>query len=391
MQGLFSFKWFQKIGNKIMSVAILAGLVPVLLLGGTIAFKVRNDLVKQAMLSQQATTAAILSGIDALLNSYERHLSLIAQDPEIQGMDPRLQTENLYWFLDLNPVFYSCFVYLTDGYINTIAFQNRYTGYNEKFIGNNLLKSYERQYGPVQKAFHKVIDTGQPAFSGSVVTTENQRMLFLLVPIFDFVDYKKITGVLSCAISLDGSEMNDVIKGYPLSSGEILALIDKEGNLIAARGAQLPEGFNKISADFPSIDGKETSPVELNIGNRPFLGILASVSTLNGYLLVAKPREEILGFLSKLLFDLVLVLAVALLVAAGFSFAIARTLARNINHLMEGIQFVSAGKINHRVVVEGSDELAQACSAFNDMVETLEKARLMDEIWAREWNRKNTD
>jgi len=102
----------------------------------------------------------------------------------------------------------------------------------------------------------------------------------------------------------------------------------------------------------------------------------------------AKPRDKVLGFFHRILFDLSLVLAIALVLAVGFGFALARNLAGNVTRLLEGIRLVSDGVVSHRVPVEGEDEMAGACTAFNDMVASLEKNRLMDEIWTRTWERK---
>ena len=97
--------WHQRIGNRIVAVAVLAAFVPILILGITIAVKFRKDLLQQAIDSQTGLTGAIQNGIDSLLKSYERQLRYLAQEPELQLMDADRQREAMYRFLDFNPFF----------------------------------------------------------------------------------------------------------------------------------------------------------------------------------------------------------------------------------------------------------------------------------------------
>lgn len=74
-----------------------------------------------------------------------------------------------------------------------------------------------------------------------------------------------------------------------------------------------------------------------------------------------------------------LALTVSLLVFAGltaiiFGIYIAGTITARIMHLSDAAQLIAAGKLNTRLTVSGSDELAEFAHTFNWMAENLEMA-----------------
>jgi HAMP domain-containing protein len=393
-----SLPWYQRIGHRIIAVAVFSAFLPILILGLTIGVKFRRDLVQQAMHSQIALTGAIQNGIDSLLRSYERQVRALALNPDIQPVDRHAppgtpsttdrQREAIYEFLDINPIFYSGFIYDAEGNVTSLALRNRYRGLDAKYLGRNVLRTKSENMESTRQVFQQVVRTGTSAFTGHIVSASQQKTMLMMVPIPHFVDQTKVVGVISCAINLEGPEMMELIREYPLVGGDILLLVDQSGGLIAARGEGLPEGLTGVALDFERLRTEPTRAVEFPMNGQPYLGIVTRVPVLNSYLIAARPRREVLGFLHRILFDLMLVLSIAVVLAVGFGYALSRTLAEQVNRLLEGIRLVSDGVMNHRVRIEGEDELAQACAAFNDMVATLEKNRLMDEIWTREWEKK---
>ncbi|MEW6713379.1 MAG: HAMP domain-containing protein, partial [Candidatus Riflebacteria bacterium] len=168
---------------------------------------------------------------------------------------------------------------------------------------------------------------------------------------------------------------------------DIITLTDKAGNLISWQG-KVPENFSglKISFKLNELDRALAQAVRVNIGGREYLGSVAAVRGFDGYLLAARPWDSSMAFLNQLLLDLALVFAVALIIAVAIGYFMASSLAGGIDILVNGIRRVADGVISHRVEISGSDELAEAGSAFNEMVDTLEKHRMIDDIWSREWS-----
>ncbi|HOY68423.1 MAG TPA: cache domain-containing protein [Candidatus Ozemobacteraceae bacterium] len=378
--------WHRRLATRVILTAMLAGLVPMLLVGGALAWRLHDELVGQAISTMKTRTGAIRNGVEAVIGNYERQVSLLAATPEIQRFDRDGQLEAMYRFMDLNPLLFSIFVYDASGTITNLAYRNRDRGLDEFYIGRTLVGAKNPSLVAAQQAFLTAVRTGKSTFADQIVTSSSADSMVMQVPIFDFETLRRVIGVLSCAINLDSPELMDIFKNYPLASGDVLLLCDRNGSLITSRGHDLPEGLTGIATGTVTAFSSEPVPITLELTGRPYLGVVTPVSRLQGYLLAARPREEVLGPLMHLLEDLAILLSLGLLLAAGFGALLAHPLAGHLNRLSVGIREVGNGAVTHRLPVEGNDELAETCRAFNDMTATLEKHRLMDEIWRREWN-----
>ncbi len=375
--------WYQKIGNKIILTTILAGILPLLLLGGTVASKVQSDLLNQAISSQKARTRALSQGIASLLSSYQEQMKILADSPAIQGMVQEKQLLEIHEFLDKHPYFFSCFIFKPDGDIQCMTLRNRRAPDPES--GENPFKSNSVEASFAAEAIKKVVNTGKPAFASRLISSFDQKMFLVMVPIFDFADKNLVCGVMSCAISLSDPQIHEIVAEFPTDENDVLALLDLNGRLISG-SSSLPANLSGIKLP-KSISGENNaSPVLIDLASTTYLGTLAHFSQINGYLLAVRPKNKILGFLSQFLFDMAFVMAVAVIISVFFGFILSRSLASGINALLDGIRRVAQGIVNHRVEIEGEDELAETGNAFNEMVANLEKHRIMDKIWTKEWH-----
>jgi HAMP domain-containing protein len=385
-QGISKLPWSRQIGNKVLLMAVIAGILPMLILGGTLAVKMRRDLISEAMIAQSTMTGAIQHGINSLLTGYVRQLELLAEDPEIQGGTGEEQTQAIFRFLDLNPMFFSCFVYNASGTITSVGFRNRNRGLDEKYLGHKIGGLVTSRYRPAyEDAVLEVYKSGKPAFCPYIVRSIDQKMFLLIVPIRGFTNPDEIVGAVSCAIALDGPDLQEIVTGFPVRPREILVLLDRSGTVLAARGDVLPEGFNAVNLPWEQIASEPRSPISIALDAEPYFGIIAHLPVTSGFLLTARPRREVFAFLDQFLLNLALVVVVALVLTVGMGFLLISAVAEKISRLVEGIHLVAQGVITHRVAIGGDDELSEAGKAFNEMAASLEKHRLMDDLWAREW------
>lgn len=242
---------------------------------------------------------------------------------------------------------------------------------------------------PAKEAFKAVLKSKKPLVADSTMMVQGERMLLIFLPIFDFVASNKIIGVLSCAINLEGPEMNQLISGFKVSENEIMLLTDLSGKVMAGKGNVLPEGLKQIKTVHKDFSFSEITPVDFEINQNRYIGIISPAKALNGYLLAAKPSDIIFDFLHSMLLDLFIILFVAVVISVGFGYVISKHLADKINSLLEGIRKVSAGIISHRVEIKGADELSDAGDALNKMIDSLEKHRMIDESWNEIWKSAN--
>lgn len=379
-----SGSWYRKIGNRVMLTAIIAAILPLLLLGGTIALKVRLDLLSQTISSQKTTAATLMHGISSLFNNYRRQIETLASLPAVQSMTLEQQLPVVHDFLEQQKVFFGCTIYDQSGTVRLVAIRSR-KDEGQQSVGTSTDIVSET---PFAQTFRFVLQSRQPALYSGESGDHHDRMLFLLVPVYDFVDPEKIVAVISCSMSISSPDIHEIITGFPIEENDILMLLDRNCNLISSRG-KLPETLKGFQID--QIDRKKPESIKFKISGREYLGTIAPVPGSEGLLLIARPSELVLEFLNQLLLDLALMLVIALAIAVAAGFFLSRPLAEGISALVKAIKNVSSGVVSHRVEVNGEDELAEASRAFNEMLGTLEKHRMMDDIWNREWNAAKAD
>jgi len=379
-----SGSWYLKIGNRVMLTAIIAAILPLLLLGGTIALKVRLDLLNQTITSQKNTAATIMHGIGALFNNYRRQIEIVAALPDTQTMLADRQIDIIHDFLEQQKVFFGCTIYDAKGEIKLVAIRSR------KDEGKELLGSITdiKSDSPFARTFRFVLQSRQSAVYSGESGQHHDRMLNLMVPIFDFVDSDAVIGIISCSMSISSPDIHEIITGFPIDKQDILLLLDRECNVLSSRG-QVPENLKGFNVG--NISRKGPDSIEFSLGKTRYLGTIAPVPGSEGLLLIARPSELVLEFLNQLLLDLALMLAIAIVIAVAAGFFLSRPLAEGISVLVAAIKNVSSGVVSHRIEVNGEDELAEASKAFNEMLGTLEKHRMMDDIWNREWNSAKVD
>ncbi len=384
-------KWYQRIGNRIVLVAVLSAALPLFIISSTIAVKLRNDLIQQTVLAQKQRAQTIKHGIESLLAEYYQQIETLARLPMIQGMNPVDQNFLIREFLEQQKIFFSCAVYNRHKSIKSVALRNRKDAV--EFAPEDFSTAPDGSESPLTIAFEKVIRQGKPVFSSFFSQAFHEKMLFVFVPVFDFVDPESVIGVISCSISLSDPGIHEIICEYPIDKEDILILTDKNGLVISWQG-NLPENFAglRIPADYHA--NKRAHAARVDLGMVEYLGTIAHVPVFDGFLLAAKPWNLAMAFLNQLLLDLALVFAIALVIAVAAGYYMASTLAGGIDSLILGIRQVADGVVSHRVEISGEDELAEAGNAFNEMVGALEKHRMIDEIWSREWGatqEKNND
>ncbi len=378
--------WYRKIKFRIVAVSLLSGIIPLILIGLFIILKMKTTLIEQDVRNQQSKTGSIRQGINIIQKMYEKQLLLLAQDPRVQSSEPKKLLEALYVFLDMNPRYSSSFVYDSKGNIIQLAFRNRYHGLDSKYIGRNILNSKVKKYANLRDSFRNILKTKKPAVCMQYSLALKERLLLVMVPFFNFGDNETIAGIISCAVNIDGPAMDELIRGYPLDKEDILILVDRNGDVLASRGDALPSGLKKLKFPEEVIKKSGLKPARFILNKLRYLGVIDHIGSLNSFILIGRPRSIVMSSLSQVLFNLLLVFIIGVVIALGLSLILTRSLALRLEALIEAIRFVCTGVVSHRIEDEGADELADACVAFNEMTATLEKHRIMNEIWTREWN-----
>ena len=370
--------WYRRIGNRIVITAIVAAVLPLFLLGGTVAVKVRLDLVRQTIAAQKTTMMSLLHGFDSLFQNYRRQIEAMVGLPDIQSMRHERQIQIIHDFLDQQKIYFGCNIYDREGRKILSAVRNDHDVGKQPASGT-IDFAGDPAYG---ESFRRVLKTRQASLFANDASELHEKKLFLMVPISDFVNPDEVVGVISCSISISSPDIHEIVCGFPIAESDVLILLDRNGNVLSSQG-HLPEGLRGINIE--KVSRKKVESILLDLAGTTYLGTIAALPGSEGLLLVARPRHLVLAFLNQLLLDLALMLVVAFVIAVAAGFFMSRSLAEGISILVDAIRNVASGAVSHRVEVRGRDELAEASQAFNDMLNTLEKHRMMDDIWHSEW------
>lgn len=375
---------FKKIRHQTLAVVITTALLPLLLLALFVAGRLRTELTFQALQTQKDVAEAVRQGIQLQIDAWILQLEHLAESPNIQGMDAASQTSVLFRFLDQSALFASAFIYAPDGTINAVAYRNRYMGDN-RLVGENLLSSKANGIAPMIAAFKDVVETKKRRVSERISKASQKERLIVLLPIKAFDDPKRLVGVLSVALQLDGVVLQEMIEGVSNGRPGFLLLSDRQGNIIAKKGRDLPPGLEKMTLSRRPDAGFES--IWSTLENHEYLVTVGPVSAINGTIVVAAPKEAVLGFIGRILGGMGLLTLISLFTAGAFGLVLARSLLEPTQRLLEGIQKVAEGNVAHRIDVPetAEDELSEAGRAFNDMAGRLEQDRLIEDIWDKTW------
>ncbi len=375
---------FKRIRDRTLALVFFAGLLPIVLQGIFVGARLLNELTAQSLRSQERVAEAIRQGVVIQLRAYSRQLERLAKDPDIQSMLIDRQRQAIFQFLDQYSSFFSVFVFQPDGTIQTLAYRNRFTG-DDVMIGKNILDPSQERLKQVAGAFQKVVATHRTVVNESISFTGQRTELLVLLPVMSFHDPDKLVGVLSCGLNIDGVVVQELIDGFG-GSGGFLLLTDQKGNILARKGSGLPQGLTRAQCSrLPT--GERFESTSAHLLNEDYYVTIGSIPGVNGYILVAAPKSQVLGFVYQTLSGMALLTMISLIIALCFGLWSANELSGPIAILLHGIRQVADGVVSHRIgrEAEGDGELAEACRAFNDMAGQLEKNHLIEEIWSRTW------
>ncbi len=373
----------KKIRHRMMAVIILSSLLPVFLLGMFVFFRTREELSGKALEMQKSVAEAVRQGLIAQVNLYAKQLEKFVQEIDIQGMNQEAQVTALYRFLDLNPLFFSIFIYDTEGRIVSLGYRNRFKG-DDFLLGRNIFEAKEDKNRQTASIIKEVIKTGRMIVSDKIVSFHQIKQLLVMDPVPAFENPHKFIGAMSCGIQIDGPSLQGTIENFKFPGESFMLLTDGDGTILAKKGKTLPEGLEtmKISRPVSETEFESTwtnlngSEIFLTFGRIPAIGTIIAIGT---------PRNEIFGFIHQIIWGMFLLTLISLVIGLFFSLILSDNMVEPILDLIEGIKKVSEGAVSHRVNTRGEDELSDAGRAFNEMASHLEKNRLMEDIWSRKW------
>ena len=144
-----------------------------------------------------------------------------------------------------------------------------------------------------------------------------------------------------------------VVTEDPVAASIAAAVVRERDGLDRANGTVDAEGRRYAYVLVPVADGRRTA----------------------GVVLLARPASLAGDLLRPILARVAAGGIVAVLVALAISYAIARRLSGRVHRLAEAAGSIAVGDLDHRVPIEGGDEIAELARRFNAMAASLAEAR----------------
>ncbi|MDR2842965.1 MAG: SpoIIE family protein phosphatase [Spirochaetaceae bacterium] len=84
-------------------------------------------------------------------------------------------------------------------------------------------------------------------------------------------------------------------------------------------------------------------------------------------------QKEIQSTLSKILLNFIIIFVITAILVIGLAFALSLTIIKPLQHLAHSVHQIGSGNLDTRIIVEGSDEIAELGNAFNKMIVDLQE------------------
>ena len=395
-----------KLQTRTLVLSIGMAMVPFILMSVGIITQVRSSLLSKAELDHKSIVSRLLNRIQSDFERLSHDVSLLADDHRVQGFKEDQVHEALHTFLAYDDSFLSIFIYDRDERLRFVEYRNHFQGSN-KLIGKRVSELSPR----LREKLAGVLQTGKASTFEHLRKESAESQLLLMTAIPNFTGTGPNVGVISIAIQMYSHQYQDLCDEIDLEGRSYVLVLDSKGRVVARRGTGVPKGPavspesgsatsgpspsggllpTLASVEIPDWDPEKDamSTRWMRVDEREDLITVAAVPKLGATVLVGRPASEVLGLLEQLTLRILTFAALGLGLAVIGALALSRSLIGPIIELTDGIQKVGEGAIGHRVRVQGSDELAQAGEAFNRMAVQLQKGKLMEQIWSRQWEEK---
>lgn len=221
-------------------------------------------------------------------------------------------------------------------------------------------------------------------FAGFLNTTYGPY-LFTSAPVRDARE--RLVGVL-----LMGTRLETLLTDLKSQALADVVLLDPSGSLVATTMAEPDEGYDTLELTGGQLESVNPSVTrDLELYGRPYQAVYAPLlvrQQQTGFLGVVLPSNYIVATeaTSRNTFSLIFAMATTGVIVIGY--LLARSIAAPIQRLRAVSQAVAAGDLDQQTGLEGSDEIGELASAFDQMTlrlreRTAEAARLYAETVQR--------
>jgi GAF domain-containing protein/HAMP domain-containing protein len=324
-----------------------------------------NEIMRDQALASNASYQGDAAAIEAAILAFDREW--IAADNANDDTNPLVHSrlnnpiaEHLREYRALYPE--NAEVFVTDRYGALLAATNRTSDY------------YQADEGWWQAAFNNgqgAIYYTQPDYDASSA----KYSIDIAFPLYDH-DGQTIVGIMRTTVDL--AAIVELLTNTHIGQTGKLDMLLPDNKFAGAQGAKdaSPDLLAKLPAPLAG-----TSEVDWEDGVPSFAAVASihsadpelgnTIDQLNWRIVAHQSRAEVLAPVDAQTGIVLLVIAAAAALAAGFSVALSQLLSRPILRLTTVAQQIAGGDLNAQAVVTSADEIGTLAGAFNTMIDEL--------------------
>ncbi|MCS3901616.1 cache domain-containing protein, partial [Methanococcus voltae] len=360
---------FKKISTKLIVLAIVVALVPVVISSGSSLSTLQNNMNSQ----MHETLVSDTNLIESMLNDEVASLNSLSKYPtKTSGMVNSIQDK------DINGV-KTRLIQLTEG--SDVAYV-AVTDKNGNFIASNTNDNLDAS-GIVNKLKNSGKDSGILKLSSTFMNgfpkykIEGVSEGIGLASISEISDDGQVIGYLLMVRILNNNvELVDKIKS--ITGNEVTIFMDdiRISTSILKDGARFVG--TKSSGDvYAETRAGNAYDGEANINNEDYVTIYEPLYDLDGkyigMLFVGTPKSALTGLMNQLMIQTLIVSLLGLLISIGLAFFISKSISKPMALLKDGAEKFSKGDYSHRVEVNTHDETHDLAESFNEMADNVVK------------------
>ncbi len=190
----------------------------------------------------------------------------------------------------------------------------------------------------------------------------------------------------SIIIRINEDLFSDVYRNIDLGEGTEIFIVNSEGIVVSTRNDTI--AFNQIYPEVELIQKIKGSPdnrsetFELKIAEERNLTAYAPINDADWYIVSTIPFSYLNRETGQIAKDIMGVSLIIFLLAVFLSYIFTRSISDPLNNLVNAMNQVEEGNLDVKIDDQAQDELAEASSNFNQMVEELKE--LLEDVKEKE-------
>ncbi|RAK07197.1 two-component system sensor histidine kinase YesM [Halanaerobium saccharolyticum] len=197
----------------------------------------------------------------------------------------------------------------------------------------------------------------------------------------------------SIVIRINEDLFSDVYRNIDLGQRTEIFIVNSEGTVVSTRNNNIsfnekypePELIQKIRANSDA----ENESFELTIGEERNLTAYAPIKDADWYIVSTIPFSYLTRETGQIARDIMGVSLIIFLLAVFLSYIFTKSISDPLNNLVEAMNQVEEGNLEVKIDDQAQDELAEASSNFNQMVEELKG--LLEDVKEKEKQKSNLE